>query len=79
MIAAVVDVREALERLPMRRRACVILRHSLDLSERETAEALGISIGTVKSQTSKGLADLRRILGPQEGSAWASIRKGAQS
>lgn len=79
MIAAVVDVREALERLPMRRRACVILRHSLDLSERETADALGISIGTVKSQTSKGLADLRRILGPQEGSAWASIRKGAQS
>jgi RNA polymerase sigma factor (sigma-70 family) len=79
MIAAVVDVRAALERLPMRRRACVILRHSLDLSERETADALGVSIGTVKSQTSKGLADLRRILGPQEGSAWASIRKGAQS
>jgi RNA polymerase sigma-70 factor (sigma-E family) len=77
-VAAVVDVRAALARLPIRRRACVILRHSLELSERETADALGISIGTVKSQTSKGLADLRRILGPQEGSAWASIRKGAE-
>jgi RNA polymerase sigma-70 factor (sigma-E family) len=76
--AAVVDVREALARLPIRRRACVILRHSLELSERETAEALGISIGTVKSQTSKGLAELRRILGTQEASAWASIRKGEQ-
>ncbi|MCH7230772.1 SigE family RNA polymerase sigma factor [Glycomyces sp. L485] len=74
--AAVVDVREALARLPMRRRACVILRHSLELSERETAEALGVSVGTVKSQTSKGLADLRRILGPQDGSAWTSIQKG---
>jgi len=76
--AAVVDVRLALDRLPVRRRACVILRHSLELSERETADALGVSVGTVKSQTSKGLADLRRILGPQEGSAWASIRKGVQ-
>lgn len=76
--AAVVDVREALERLPLRRRACVVLRHSLELSERETADALGISIGTVKSQTSKGLAELRRILGPQEGSAWATIRKEGQ-
>jgi DNA-directed RNA polymerase specialized sigma24 family protein len=76
--AAVVDVRAALARLPLRRRACVILRHSLELSERETADALGITVGTVKSQTSKGLADLRRILGTQEGPAWASIRKGAK-
>lgn len=73
--AAVVDVREALARLPLRRRACVVLRHSLELSERETAEALGISVGTVKSQTSKGLAELRRLLGPQAG-ARASLRNG---
>jgi RNA polymerase sigma-70 factor (sigma-E family) len=69
--AAVLDVRQALARLPLRRRACVVLRHSLELSERETAEALGISVGTVKSQTSKGLAELRRLLGPQ-----ASLRNG---
>ncbi|MEU6860339.1 SigE family RNA polymerase sigma factor [Glycomyces sp. NPDC046736] len=62
--AAVVDVRAALARLPLRRRTCVVLRHSLGLSEKETAEALGISVGTVKSLTSRGLADLRRVLGP---------------
>jgi RNA polymerase sigma-70 factor (sigma-E family) len=71
--AAAVDVRAALDRLPLRRRACVVLRHSLELSERETAEALGISVGTVKSQTSKGLAELRRILGPP---TEAAIRNG---
>jgi RNA polymerase sigma-70 factor (sigma-E family) len=75
--AAVVDVRAALDRLPLRRRACVVLRHSLELSERETADALGISVGTVKSQTSKGLAELRRLLGPpKDGPARASVRNG---
>ncbi|WP_051326075.1 SigE family RNA polymerase sigma factor [Glycomyces tenuis] len=79
-IAAVVDVRRALARLPFRKRACVVLRHSLGLSELETAEALGVSVGTVKSQTSKGLAELRKILGPptggRGGSAWGSIPNG---
>jgi DNA-directed RNA polymerase specialized sigma24 family protein len=41
----------------------VVLRHAFDLSEKDTAEALGISVGTVKSQTSKGMAELERILG----------------
>ncbi len=62
-VAAVVDVRRALRMLPFRKRACVVLRHALDLSERETAQALGISVGTVKSQTSKGMAELQRLLG----------------
>ncbi|MEY9969500.1 RNA polymerase sigma-70 factor (sigma-E family) [Streptacidiphilus sp. MAP12-16] len=62
-LAAVLDVRAALVRLPFRKRACVVLRHALDLSEQETAAALGISVGTVKSQTSKGLAELEEILG----------------
>ncbi|MEU9304109.1 SigE family RNA polymerase sigma factor [Streptomyces sp. NPDC048269] len=62
-VAAVVDVRAALGRLPFRKRACVVLRHAFDLSEKDTALALGISVGTVKSQTSKGLAELERILG----------------
>lgn len=57
---AVVDLRDALQRLPRGQRACVVLRHGLGLSEAETAAALGISIGTVKSQTSKGAAALRR-------------------
>ncbi|WP_030611206.1 SigE family RNA polymerase sigma factor [Streptomyces sclerotialus] len=62
-VPAVVDVQQALRTLPFRKRACVVLRHAFDLSERETALALGISVGTVKSQTSKGMAQLERLLG----------------
>ncbi|MFD0531573.1 SigE family RNA polymerase sigma factor [Kitasatospora arboriphila] len=62
-VASVLDVRAALARLPFRKRACVVLRHAMDLSEKETALALGISVGTVKSQTSKGMAELQRLLG----------------
>jgi RNA polymerase sigma-70 factor (sigma-E family) len=62
-VPAVLDVQDALRALPFRKRACVVLRHALDLSEKDTALALGISVGTVKSQTSKGLAELERRLG----------------
>lgn len=62
-VAGVVDVQEALRRLPFRKRACVVLRHAFDLSEKDTALALGVSVGTVKSQTSKGVAELQRLLG----------------
>jgi RNA polymerase sigma-70 factor (sigma-E family) len=64
-VAAELDVRAALARLPFRKRVCVVLRHAFDLSEKETAQVLGISVGTVKSQTSKGAAELRRLLGDQ--------------
>jgi RNA polymerase sigma-70 factor (sigma-E family) len=63
-IPAVVDMQSALRQLPFRKRACVVLRHAFDLSEKDTALALGISVGTVKSQTSKGMAELQRLLGP---------------
>ncbi len=66
-VSAVVDVQAALVRLPFRKRACVVLRHAFDLSERETARTLGISVGTVKSQTSRGIAELERLLGPPDG------------
>ncbi|MGW4892966.1 SigE family RNA polymerase sigma factor [Kitasatospora sp. NPDC004240] len=62
-VAALLTVRAALELLPFRKRACVVLRHAFDLSERETAQVLGVTVGTVKSQTSKGVAELRRLLG----------------
>ncbi|MEU9414555.1 SigE family RNA polymerase sigma factor [Streptomyces sp. NPDC048272] len=62
-VASALDVRRALARLPFRKRACVVLRHALDLSEKDTALALGISVGTVKSQTSKGMAELQKLLG----------------
>jgi RNA polymerase sigma-70 factor (sigma-E family) len=65
--AAVVDVRTALLQLPAGRRACVVLRYAFDMSEQEVAAVLGVSIGTVKSQSSKGAEQLRRALrGPGE-------------
>jgi RNA polymerase sigma-70 factor (sigma-E family) len=61
--AAVLDVRSALRRLPHRRRACVVLRYAFDLSERDVATTLGISVGAVKSATSRGAKQLAELLG----------------
>jgi len=50
----------ALSRLGRKQRAIVVLRYYEDLSEAETAALLGISVGTVKSTTSRALAVLRQ-------------------
>jgi RNA polymerase sigma-70 factor (sigma-E family) len=54
----------ALASLPPRMRAAVVLRHLLELSVSETADALSCSEGTVKSQTARGLDQLREALAP---------------
>ncbi len=54
------DVLAALAALTRGQRAVVVLRYFDDLTEQETAMALGCSVGTVKSQSSRALAALRR-------------------
>ena len=55
-------VRRALATLPPRQRAVLVLRYLDDMTEAETVDLLGCSVGTVKSQTHKGLAKLRESL-----------------
>jgi RNA polymerase sigma-70 factor (sigma-E family) len=60
VVAALQDtVRRALDRLPRRMRAAVVLRYYEDMSEPEIADALGVSLGTVKSTVSRAVAKLR--------------------
>lgn len=55
-------LRQALARMPPRRRAVLVLRFFEGLSVEETAAAMGSSTGTVKSQTARALAALRDLL-----------------
>lgn len=58
-----IDLVRALERLPRRQRDTVVLRYFADLSESQTAHALGISTGSVKQHSSRAMASLKRELG----------------
>jgi len=52
------DLRRAIDRLPRRQRAVVVLRWFEDLTEAQVAEVMGCSVGTVKSQASRALRKL---------------------
>lgn len=55
---------DALDRLSPRQRTALVLRFYAQMSERETAETMGVRPGTVKSLVSRGLANLRRVIKP---------------
>jgi RNA polymerase sigma-70 factor (sigma-E family) len=57
----------ALQQLPHRQRAAIVLRFYEDLSEDETARVLGCAVGTVKSSVSRGLRRLREEMIGREG------------
>lgn len=62
-VAQRTEIREGLLALPARTRAAVALHHLAGLSVRETAEVLGVSENTVKTQLKAGLVRLREVLG----------------
>lgn len=59
------EVIEQLRRLPTRQRECLVLRYYEGLTESEIAHTLSISVGSVRTHTSRGMAALERQLGAQ--------------
>lgn len=58
------ELLDALDRLPYRQKAVLVLRYYADLSEADIATALDCRAGTVKSLASRGLAQLRKAIEP---------------
>jgi RNA polymerase sigma-70 factor (sigma-E family) len=56
------DLYAALAQLPRRQRETVVLRYLGDLSEAQTADLIGCSVGSVKTHASRGLASLKEVL-----------------
>ncbi|HTR70447.1 MAG TPA: SigE family RNA polymerase sigma factor [Mycobacteriales bacterium] len=56
------DLYAALEGLPRRQREAVVLRYLSDLSEAQTADLMGCSVGSVKTHASRGLAALKEVI-----------------
>ena len=53
---------DALQQLPARQREALVLRHWLGLKESEIAAAMGISCGSVKTHTARGIAALTQAM-----------------
>jgi RNA polymerase sigma-70 factor (sigma-E family) len=68
------DLVAALRKLPRRQREVVVMRYLADLSESDVAIALGCSVGSVKSNGSRGLAALRRDLTRVDGTDGDDVR-----
>ena len=69
----------ALEKLPPRQRACVVLRYFEDLDVAATAAALGCMQGTAKSQTSRALGSLRSMFDESPAGELVVINEGTSS
>jgi RNA polymerase sigma-70 factor (sigma-E family) len=67
-------LRDALLALPPGKRAVLVLRYLEDLPERQVADMLGCSVGTVRSQTHKAITQLRSIL-PAPGMTSTEVQK----
>lgn len=65
LVDADADLWTQLQGLPPRQRAAVVLRYCQDLSEAQTSELMGCTVGSVKRHASRGLAKLRERLGPR--------------
>ena len=76
---AVLDLRAAVAALPARQRATLVLRFYCDLSVDQSAEILGCSAGTVKSQTAKALETVRRALTTAQNPGTRPTYQGAPS
>ncbi|MBO0900019.1 SigE family RNA polymerase sigma factor [Cellulomonas sp. zg-ZUI222] len=72
------EVVRALAGLTPRQRRVVVLRHLVGLSEQEVADDLGISVGTVKSTSSRALASLRSTLDPHDDGAHGAVSSAAR-
>jgi RNA polymerase sigma-70 factor (sigma-E family) len=71
-----IELVRALQAISPRRRACIVLRYFNDLSVSEAARALDCTEGTIKSQTARGLDDLRQAL-ENVGVTRIDLREGA--
>jgi RNA polymerase sigma-70 factor (sigma-E family) len=65
LVATREDLRVALAKVPPKQRAVLVMRYFEGLDVASTAEALGCSQGNVKSQTARGLANLKQAMGSE--------------